>query len=159
MEGYLATLGSDKLSSSQEQTTVLAGPAQGISLAACAYEIMNKAGLHSLKDTYTAIKLDPGVAIHVAVDAESNELQLGDVAPTTRGWVVVEQFGGVGQPRAWLFKTEAGAAAFYGEKLMLQNAGVVTVRQDDGLGPRAAHYTGAGFSGLTALTMSELLAA
>jgi hypothetical protein len=156
MEGYLANLGSNKLRSSQEETTVLAGVARDISLAACAYEIMNKAGLCSLQETYAATRSDPGVAITVTVDSESNELQISDVDPSTRGWVVVEQFGSAAQPRGWLFSTEAGAAAFYGKKLMLQNAGMVTVRHDDGAGARAAHYSGAGFSGITALTMSEL---
>jgi hypothetical protein len=156
MEGYLANLGSNELRSEHEQTTVLAGPARDISLAACAYEIMNKAGLRSLEETYAAVRLDPGVAIHVTVDSKSNELQISDVEPTTRGWVVVEQFADLGEPRGWLFNTEAGAAAFYGKKLMLQNAGVVTVRHDDGSGTGAAHYAGAGFSGISALTMSVL---
>jgi hypothetical protein len=152
----LATVNSRGEVRAAEQTTVLAGPARDISLAACAYEIMNKAGLCSLGDTFKAVRSDPGVAIKVSVDSESNELQVTEVPPHTRGWVVVEQFGDAGQPRGWLFTSEAGAAAFFGTKLMLQNAGVVTVRHQDDSAGRAAHYVGAGQSRITALTMSPL---
>jgi hypothetical protein len=125
---------------------------------------MNQAGLRSLSDTYAAMRSDPGTAIHVVVDSQSNELQVSDVPPNTRGFVVVEGFGGkgqelpmgAGQPRGWLFDTEAGAAAFYGTKLMLQNAGVVTFRNGDSATGAAAHYVGAGLSGITSLTMSPL---
>lgn len=152
----MATVNSRGDVRSAEQTTVLAGPARDISLAACAYEIMNKAGLCSLQDTSAAVRADPGIAVAVSLDSKSNELQVTDVPPDTRGWVVVEQFGDAGQPRGWLFNSEAGAAAFFGTKLMLQNAGVVTVRHQDDSGGRAAHYVGAGLSRITALTMSPL---
>jgi len=164
MEGRLGAIENRGLSAQLEQTTVLAGPSREVSLAACAHQVMNMAGLLSLSDTYAAIRVDPGKSIHVAVDSDSNELHVSDVPPNTRGFVVVEGFGSqgnepvshAGQPRGWLFETEAGAAAFYGTKLMLQNAGVVTVRNGDSSSGIAAHYVGAGFSGITSLTMSPL---
>lgn len=152
----MATIESNKLASQVPQTTFLVGPDRGIPLAACAFEVMNRAGLHSLHDTNQAFRTDPGIPISVIATPSINELQIIDVAPNTKGWVVIEQFIDSTPARGWLFQTQAGAAAQFGAKLVIQDEGAVTVSQSESTGYQTVHYVGAGNSQISALTLSCL---
>jgi hypothetical protein len=117
---------------------------------------MNRAGLFTLEHTNAATKASVGTPVSASIDQASNEIQVTDVAPGTSGWLVVEQFGPGQPPRATLFEGLAQAAALFGPKLAVQEAGVVTLRRDPSLGITAAHYVGTGNSRITALTLSRL---
>lgn len=151
------TIDSNQLRATPHQTTVFAGPHYEIGLTACACEIMNSVGLVSLSDTNKAFKSDPGQEVQVVAHPESHELQITDVTPDTSGWVVIEQLAN-GEPRGRLYQTQVGAAAQFGAKLVLQEAGAITVERDSNTGFKTIHFAGSGPSQISAITMTCLAA-
>ncbi len=154
----MADMHSQSTNSHRDQTTVLAGPGRGVSLDACARQIMAQAGLTCLLDTKLSFIGDHGSAVEVSVSPDLDRVSVVGKAPAEAKWLVVEQLADGGASRAWAFCSREGAAAHFGVKLVMQERGAVTVEHGNQSHEPTVRFKGQGRSGIAALIMTSLSA-
>ncbi len=142
-----------------ESHEVLVGAKHPVSLDTCAQRLMTRAGLTCLLDTNRAFRGDPGTEIDLTINPVSLEVSFVGPLPEKAAFVVAEQPQGGALCRGRAFETPEGAAAHFGVKLVLQEAGSFYVEQSDRAGPPdRVVFNSTGKSELSSLVMLTLAA-
>jgi hypothetical protein len=137
---------------------VLVGASHPVPVENCAQRLMTRAGLTCLLETNNAFRGDPGTPIEVSLNPITHEVTTAGTVPAHASFIVAEQPRG-GPTRGFAFSSLAGAAAHFGVKLVLQDAGTFSVEQGNPAAPpQKIVFTSTGSSDLSSIVMTALAA-
>jgi hypothetical protein len=139
-------------------TEILVGAHHPVSVENCAQRVMTRAGLTCLLETNRAFRGDPGIPIEVSLNPITYDVTVAEPLPANVSFLVAEQPQG-GATRGLAFSSLAGAAAYFGVKLVLQEDGTFAVEQiDPAAPPKKVVFNSTGSSDLSSLVMMALAA-